>query len=125
MTALQDPNGACDLLILSNPVSHSAVSIINGNAIDLRQYFGVATVIFQVATLSAGALVCSLQDSPDGTSDWVTFAPVGFDTVSAGVSNQRRAFLVASTRGFIRASFDNQAGSFRYNACILAPRCLV
>jgi hypothetical protein len=125
MTALQDPNGACDLLILSNSVSHSTVSIVNGSAIDLRQYFGVATVIFQVGVLSAGTLVPALQDSPDGTSDWLPFTSVAFDAVTGGASNQRRAFLVSSTRGFIRFSADNQSGSFRYSACILAPRCLV
>ena len=125
MTALQDPNGACDLLILSNAISHSSVSIINGSAIDLRQYFGVATMIFQVGVLSAGTLVPSLQDSPDGISDWLPFTPVGLDTVTSAASNQRRAFLVSSTRGFIRFSADNQGGSFRYSACMLAPRCLV
>ncbi len=125
MTALQDPNGACDLLILSNSILHTTVSIVNGSAIDVRQYFGVATMIFQVGVLSAGTLIPSLQDSPDGISDWLPFTSVALDAVTGAASNQRRAFLVTSTRGFIRASFDNQAGSFRYSACMLAPRCLV
>lgn len=124
MTALQDPNGSCDLVILDALTARAVGAEAFTAAQDVRIYTGIATAILMALATTAGTLAVKLQDSANGTTGWADVSGAAFTSVTTGASSQRLAFNVGATRGFIRLSITVTGAGAAYNvgAVALAKR---
>lgn len=120
MTALQDPNGACDMLILDALTARLTGAEVFTAAQDVRIYTGIATAILMALATTAGTLAVKLQDSADGSTGWADVAGAAFTSVTAGPSAQRLAFNVGACRGFVRLSITVSGASAAYNVGVVA-----
>ena len=94
MTALQDPNGACDLLILDALTVRAEGAEAFTTAQDVRIYTGIATAILMALDATVGTLAVKLQDSVNGSTGWADIVGAAFTSVTTGSSTQRLAFNV-------------------------------
>lgn len=120
MTALQDPNGACDMLILDAVTTRLVGAEAFTAAQDVRTYTGIATAILMAIANTVGALAVKLQDSADGSTGWADIAGAAFTSVTAGPSSQRLAFNVGACRGFVRLSITVTGASASYDLGVVA-----
>jgi hypothetical protein len=117
MTALQDPNGACDLLILRLPGVLGEGEGLTA-AQDVRTYTGVATAIMAAFAGVAGTLTVKLQDSADGSTGWADVPGGAFPVMTSGAEIRRLPFNIGATRGFIRANLVLVGAGASYNVSI-------
>lgn len=120
MTALQEPNGACDLLILDPLTARAVGAEAFTSAQDVRIYTGIATAILMALATTAGTLAVKLQDSADGSTGWADVPGAAFTSVTTGASAQRLAFNVGACRGFIRLSISVSGAGAAYNLGVTA-----
>lgn len=120
MTALQDPNGSCDMLILDALTARLTGAEAFTSALDVRTYTGIATVILMAIATTPGTLAVKLQDSADGSTGWADVAGATFTSVTAGPSAQRLNFNVGACRGFLRLSITVSGASAAYNVGVVA-----
>ena len=124
MTALQDPNGACDLLSLELMGLRSEAAEEFTSALNVATYTGITTVILSARAATAGTLAVKLQDSADGSTGWADVPGAAFASITAGPSSQRLPFNVGACRGWIRLSISvtGAGASYRLNVLALAKR---
>lgn len=120
MTALQDPNGACDMLILDAVATRLEGAEAFTTAQDVRTYVGITTAILMAIANTVGTLAVKLQDSVNGSTGWADIAGAAFTSVTAGPSSQRLAFNVGSCRGFVRLSITVTGASASYDMGVVA-----
>lgn len=120
MTALQDPNGSCDMLILDALTARLTGAEAFTSALDVRAYVGIATAILMAIATTAGTLAVKLQDSADGSTGWADVVGAAFTSVTAGPSAQRLAFNVGACRGFVRLSITVSGASAAYDVGVVA-----
>ena len=120
MTALQDPNGACDMLILDAVATRLEGAEVFTTAQDVRVYTGITTAILMAIANTAGTLAVKLQDSVNGSTGWADIAGAAFTSVTAGPSSQRLAFNVGACRGFVRLSITVTGASASYDLGVVA-----
>ena len=120
MTALQDPNGACDMLILDAVATRLEGAEVFTTAQDVRTYVGITTAILMAIANTVGTLAVKLQDSVNGSTGWADIAGAAFTSVTAGPSSQRLAFNVGACRGFVRLSITVTGASASYDMGVVA-----
>lgn len=120
MTALQDPNGSCDMLILDPLTARAVGAEAFSAAVDARTYTGIATALLLALATTAGTLAVKLQDSADGTTGWADITGAAFTAVTTGAASQRLAFNVGASRGFIRLSITVTGAGAAYNLGVVA-----
>ena len=120
MTALQDPNGACDMLILDAVATRLTGAEAFTTAQDVRTYVGITTAILMAIATTAGTLAVTLQDSVDGSTGWADIPGAAFASVTAGPSSQRLPFNVGACRGFVRLSITVSGASAAYDVGVVA-----
>ena len=120
MTALQDPNGSCDMLILDALTGRAEGAEAFTTAQDVRVYTGITTAILMAIANTAGTLAVKLQDSVDGSTGWADIPGAAFAPVTAGPSSQRLAFNVGACRGFVRLSITVTGVGASYDVGVVA-----
>ena len=120
MTALQDPNGSCDMLILDAMTSRLEGAEVFTTAVDVRNYVGITTAILLAIATTAGTLAVKLQDSANGSTGWADIVGAAFASVTAGPSAQRLAFNVGACRGFVRLSITVTGALANYDVGVVA-----
>jgi hypothetical protein len=120
MTALQDPNGSCDMLILDAMTARLEGAEVFTTAVDVRTYVGVTTAILMAIATTAGTLAVKLQDSANGSTGWADIVGAAFASVTAGPSAQRLAFNVGACRGFVRLSITVTGALADYDVGVVA-----
>ena len=120
MTALQDPNGACDMVILDAVTARLVGAEAFTAAQDVRIYTGIATAILMAIATTAGTLAVKLQDSVDGSTGWADVPGAAFTSVTAGPSSQRLAFNVGACRGYVRLSISVSGAGAAYDVGVVA-----
>jgi hypothetical protein len=120
MTALQDPNGSCNMLILDAVTARLTGAEAFSAALDVRTYTGIATAILMAIATTAGTLAVKLQDSADGSTGWADVVGAAFTSVTADPSAQRLAFNVGACRGFLRLSITVSGASASYDVGVVA-----
>ena len=120
MTALQDPNGSCDMLILDAMTSRLEGAEVFTTAVDVRNYVGITTAILLAIATTAGTLAVKLQDSANGSTGWADIVGAAFTSVTAGPSAQRLAFNVGACRGFLRLSITVTGALADYDVGVVA-----
>lgn len=118
MTALQDPNGSCDMLILDAISARLTGAEAFTTAVDVRTYVGITTAILMAIATTPGTLAVKLQHSVDGSTGWADIA--AFASVTAGPSSQRLAFNVGACRGYLRLSITVSGASASYDVGVVA-----
>ena len=124
MTALQDPNGSCDVLTLDLTNLHTEGAEEFTSAVNVMSYVGIATLIMMARAIVIGSLAVKLQDSADGSTDWADVPGTSFVPVITISSSQRLAFNIGACRGWIRLSFTvtGASASYRVSVAALAKR---
>ncbi len=120
MTALQDPNGSCDMLILDALTSRLEGVEVFTTAVDVRTYVGITTAILLAIATTAGTLAVKLQDSANGSTGWADIVGAAFASVTTGPSAQRLAFNVGACRGFVRLSITVTGALADYDVGVVA-----
>jgi len=120
MTALQDPNGSCDMLILDAMTSRLEGVEVFTTAVDVRTYVGITTAILMAIATTAGTLAVKLQDSVNGSTGWADIVGAAFASVTTGPSAQRLAFNVGACRGFVRLSITVTGALADYDVGVVA-----
>ena len=122
MTALLDPNGACDVVVF-DPGTVRGTADVSFGMQDMRIYTGIATAILSVLCTVTGTVAVKLQDSADGSTGWADIAGAAFPTLTAANEVRRLSFNVGATRGFVRVNIVVGAGAtYVTNISVLAKR---
>lgn len=118
---------ALTLLQASNIAARTTT--VTTSAVDLRTYKGVAKILQTVGVVSGTTptLDGKIQQSADGSTDWLDITGATFTQVTASDSYQSIGVDLRKTRGYIRyvGTIAGTTPSFTMGVSVIAEKALI